>query len=689
MAKRRSQAREGVPHRSRPGVGAAHGPGCLSPSTLNPFLLSLAAMAGCSGLAKSSLPDDSDPELRRSARACDRDDEDACLEVGSALVQLRDPHYGALGVRLIGLACDGGSDRACDQLLQRRLPGASPTRSRLVECDKGDARACLDAAEVLGDDAHASRGSYDPELAFDARSRACEAGLRAACEPLFSHHLGPGDDAVGCDRDRAEACVALARTLDVNQPGLAQTARQRACRLGHAGACAQLATDALERGDRVTALSHATTACELGEVDACRDFETLNLPRGVPSTARAVATECDLRTRIDACADLANIYADAGHSERAIALLDALPSSPALERTLGFLLARPGPRHDRSRALELLARHCNWEQLHACRAVLELDSTDSQREAPLSEHTAAALAGACDGGDWRACLRLNGTLATTRRDPEDLPTNVVRVSNAQQLVDAMRDETMIVLEPGTYSLAYVTEPDEEEGGCFRFDGSEMACENVTVLGAGIDRTIVELGGDVRSLRFCDASVTFEALTIRQTANLPLERALIAAVDLQHIRLRNVRFDCRGHRGMYAVEIYASSWLDGVVFDGCATPAFSFAPFDDHDWWLANVWFVDGRGAPALDVDTVPFQARGLYFVDNHGDGPSGLIQVTRGARLDIDGMLLSGNTGDLVVSGDEGSLQATDVRWTANDFACSDPAGDAFCPLTDTLSWAR
>ncbi len=171
------------------------------------LVLERVATAGARGPETRALPELEAACLAEvEARAC-----------GEAAMRYRDSSDAAKARGLFRVACGAGYWTACNDLEVSgdRLGRKISARMFLRSCERGDTRACRDAADwltLLDRD-----GAGSPEKTRPLYQRACDGGDGAAC-------------------------YSLALRSSTSDPKGSRKLLQRACKLGNPDACADLKT---------------------------------------------------------------------------------------------------------------------------------------------------------------------------------------------------------------------------------------------------------------------------------------------------------------------------------------------------------------------------------------------------------------------------------------------------------------
>jgi hypothetical protein len=186
---------------------------------------------------------------------CAGDSRADCLTLGEVLNQGRyTPRNAVLAGVSFGRACDLGLPQGCGRLMAFMRQGGIQTL--LPACDRGDGASCF----ILGSLFSSGKGApKDPAIALELFQKSCESGWPRGCGRLgLSYLVGEGtaknaqlaisNFEKGCQGRNAASCLQAAQFYQSGKTSwtdiVARQRFQRACELGLATACQQIALSA-------------------------------------------------------------------------------------------------------------------------------------------------------------------------------------------------------------------------------------------------------------------------------------------------------------------------------------------------------------------------------------------------------------------------------------------------------------
>lgn len=237
---------------------------------------------------------------------CRGGDLDACIGVAQVFSAGRDvPRDVPLAEAIYWLGCDAGHDASCRSLDRvHELP--TPLRHsalvpaipwREARCAQGDAKACLDLAEIYVSSADSLMPGQNSrehrDLANGFLSRACTLVTTEAAAPfecgssvdILTHLPAPSASAIaaleaGCTKGIVVDCLDLARSLATDAPDRAFSIFARACRLGGYDDCGNVQYELLRARTQPEHLSLLLEVRELmcadGSLPDCLALEDLH-----------------------------------------------------------------------------------------------------------------------------------------------------------------------------------------------------------------------------------------------------------------------------------------------------------------------------------------------------------------------------------------------------------------------------
>lgn len=257
---------------------------------------------------------DAAPGVIASARACDHDDIDGCIDLAEALtVGAEVAQDTGRAADLFTMGCEGGRPAACLALAELRQSGDGVARDAFeaaslfaTACEGGELRACFE----LGSLYHTGDGvPRNIEAAFTWWQRACDGGLQQACDEMPGRaeaELPPtAPDALRnlarqCDRGTLRSCVELAVAREAGQGiardfAAANRLYTRACFSGFAEACAGV------RYPGACTIEHVDGAGQVVDVETMQYDRAVLAERG---TLVETATEADLEATVAGLPDV-------------------------------------------------------------------------------------------------------------------------------------------------------------------------------------------------------------------------------------------------------------------------------------------------------------------------------------------------------------------------------------------------
>lgn len=267
-----------------------------------------------------------DGMLARLEAGCRSGDKYACL--GGAMVhhegmlEKRDPEKAFAKAKA---ACDLGLPKGCTMLgdLHARGLGTAKDHGKAMKlfssyCQEKEKEGCfLKGFALLG----AYGGPEAPEEAFASFTEACRAGDAHGCSSLgWCYQNGKGTSEsmklamdfhqLGCDKGHYDGCMNLGRIYLSDEYFSVPKAFnnfERACEMGRAGACYELALLSMDKSEETAkltprALRYVEQTCELEDEAACQEA-SIAYEQG-QGTSRSPAKAKVFRDKADALKQL-------------------------------------------------------------------------------------------------------------------------------------------------------------------------------------------------------------------------------------------------------------------------------------------------------------------------------------------------------------------------------------------------
>jgi len=223
--------------------------------------------------------------------ACDRGHLPSCTALASMVIE---DHDAKRATALYERACTDGYRSGCVQAARLRFEAGALTADKYLaaldeQCRAGESSGCGEAAGALlvGKPGMAQ----DLARAYAFAERGCDGGDAESCMVRASKGLEAHDEVderafamKACDRHIALACAAAAAIA--HDRASARDLYRRACRMGNADACEELAKDLFAAKRDADGVRWAREACRMGHVAACGPLLERDLDLPVPPYAK-------------------------------------------------------------------------------------------------------------------------------------------------------------------------------------------------------------------------------------------------------------------------------------------------------------------------------------------------------------------------------------------------------------------